>query len=255
MIFKNILFFATLFPLIQSLQIYIFFGVFTPKVLIMPILVGSIAGYLVGYYRRETHNHIKRLLSAEETLKEEVKRKTAALEEKNKTLERLSLTDALTGLGNRVKLRESIEDVCSKLGMEYQYVSIMMIDIDYFKDYNDYYGHLEGDNVLKLMGKTITTFIDGKNMTAIRFGGEEFCLIMPQYEANNATFEAEALNKTIKNLQIKHLKSLASDVITISVGVHTLNTLEDQDQCTLIEEADRALYRAKKAGRDQVYYL
>ena len=128
MILKHILFFALLLPMIQSIQIYIFFGVFNPKILIMPFLVGVTAGYLIGYYRQRTQEHIQKLLTAKVELKEEVKAKTLELKQKNIILKELTLTDALTGLGNRVKLNKVSKKVYKQLGTDYQSVSVMMIE-------------------------------------------------------------------------------------------------------------------------------
>ena len=255
MILKHILFFALLLPMIQSTQVYIFFGVFNPKILIMPFLIGITAGYLIGYYRQRNQEHIQKLSVAKLELKEEVEAKTLELKQKNITLKELTLTDALTGLGNRVKLKKVFKQVYKQLGTDYQSISVMMIDIDYFKNYNDHYGHLKGDDVLTSIAKVIRESIEETDASSIRFGGEEFCIILPRCDANIAIEKANILVEQIRSLHIQHKKSDVSEHVTISIGVHTINTLEEATERTLINDADKALYMAKERGRDQVCYL
>ena len=192
---------------------------------------------------------------AKENLQKEVKLKTKELEEKNKRLENMTLTDPLTGLGNRVKLKQTFESICSQLGQEIEHISVLMIDIDYFKDYNDFYGHLQGDEVLQKIGSFILEEILHTNITAIRFGGEEFCLILPSMDEQKAIATARNINLKIKELLLPHDKSTVSEFVTVTIGVHTITANEETEECTLIEIADKALYKAKKAGRDQVCYL
>ena len=255
MIFKYMLFFALLLPTIMSLQVYLFFGIFDLRLLIIPTAIGLLVGYLLAHYRQEIRHHIKNLTDIKEGLKEEVARKTKELEEKNAILEARSLIDSLTGLGNRVKLKKAFKKDCQRLGIEYEDFSVIMIDIDYFKEYNDNYGHLKGDDVLSTIGAAINTLVKETAITAVRFGGEEFCLLLPGYTKASALEVAQALQQTIHDLQIPHHYSSVSDIITISIGVHTTTEPQSHESCTLIEDADKALYQAKDGGRNTIACL
>ena len=249
------LLFAFLLPTIMSVQIFLFFSVFDARLIVVPTLIGLFVGYMLAHYRRETHQHIQELIDIKEGLKEEVARKTRELEEKNAILEMRSLVDTLTGLGNRVKLKKAFKEACRKLGVEYDAFSVMMVDIDFFKEYNDHYGHLKGDDVLTTIGSAINTLIESTQMTAIRFGGEEFCLLLPGYTKEAALEVANELQQLIQELHIPHHCSSVSNTVTISIGVHTTTQPPSQQSCTLIEDADKALYQAKNSGRNTICYL
>ena len=239
----------------MSLQIYLYFGIFDPRLLIMPATIGVVVGYSLAHYRQQTQQHIQKLMQIKKGLKNEVARKTKELEEKNTILEARSLVDSLTGLGNRVQLKKAFKKGVDGLGIDYKYFSVIMIDIDYFKEYNDNYGHLKGDDALSSIGACINTQVKETFITAIRFGGEEFCLLLPGYTKDEALQVADTLHQTIQDLQLTHHHSKVSDIITISSGVHTISDTTPEKSSTIIEDADKALYQAKSTGRNRVCYL
>ncbi len=125
-----------------------------------------------------------------------------------------------------------------------------MCDVDYFKLYNDTYGHQQGDECLQQVAKAISTAIKRPGDIVARYGGEEFAVILPQTSQSGAVKVAEAMKKAVKNLNIPHLNSVVDSIVTISIGVvHTIPKSQDSPQL-LIEAADLALYEAKERGRN-----
>jgi len=242
-IIKDTLFFALLLPLIQGTQLYFLFDLFNPGLLIMPIVMGSITGYLVGFYKREVFLQIQELENTKNSLEHQV-------QEQTKELQAMLLLDPLTGLGNRLKLKETLDIELERLGSEYKYISILMMDIDYFKYYNDFYGHLQGDNVLKSLASFLQESIDESQNSVIRFGGEEFMVILPDCDTVALQKIAQQLVEGTAALNIEHKKSKIAQCVTISVGAYCAESIEDKS--LFIKNADDALYRAKEQGRNRV---
>jgi len=126
----------------------------------------------------------------------------------------------------------------------------MLCDVDFFKAYNDTYGHLAGDEVLKRVADVISENLRGGDM-AYRYGGEEFLIILPQQSAEPAVSTADRLRRAAEDLRIPHEKN-PPGVVTISVGVAALSASEPRSADDLLKEADAALYRAKNSGRNRV---
>ena len=240
---NHILFLAILLPTIQGTQLYVLFDVFNPTLLIMPIVVGSITGYTVGFYRKRAFLQIQELEQVKNSLEVRVKEQTKELQE-------LLLVDHLTGLGNRLKLKETMEFEATRIGVDYKYISLLMIDIDYFKHYNDFYGHLHGDAVLRRLGDFFNLQIAMSSATAIRFGGEEFIIILPDCDEAKSLEIAKSLLEGLAELAIEHEKSEISKNVTISIGIHTSDVINVTKNCECIRKADEALYLAKEQGRN-----
>ena len=253
-ILKHTLLLAILLPIIQATQLYILFDILNPILLIMPVVMGTILGTLVGYYRYRVSVQIKELEKAKTTLEVQVEEKTQELKKKNSELQESLLIDPLTCLGNRLMLKAVLEEEQEKIGSEYEEFSIMMIDIDYFKNYNDFYGHLKGDDVLKELGQFLKNTIHNTKNSAIRFGGEEFLIILPDCGKEKSIEIANELLDGVRALKIQHKKSLVSEILTISIGIGTCNSIESKN-CRCMKDADLALYRAKENGRDCFEYL
>jgi diguanylate cyclase (GGDEF)-like protein len=126
-----------------------------------------------------------------------------------------------------------------------------MIDVDKFKVYNDTYGHLQGDMVLKMIAETITTTLQRAGDFAARFGGEEFCVLLPGADIDGAMLVAEQIRKAIESL-VFHCEDGTAGKVTISVGVYSLIPKVTDTIPDLIARADKALYAAKEAGRNCV---
>lgn len=175
-----------------------------------------------------------------------------ALESTNLQLTRLATVDVLTDLANRRVFTQCIEKEWRRLGREKQYLSLLMIDVDCFKRYNDTYGHQSGDHCLRQVAKVLNSCARRPADLAARYGGEEFGVILPNTPPAGAIHVAETMKKEVRALELPHPNSLVDAHVTISVGAATVipNHRESFEQ--LIKAADEALYEAKDAGRNQV---
>lgn len=167
----------------------------------------------------------------------------------NKVLNHLAMTDQLTQLGNRRYLEEKILSLIDKDKITPLTIAGMMIDIDFFKQYNDLYGHQSGDICLQQIAKTILVFAQEYNAFAVRYGGEEFFICLQN--CSNVFEKADILRKEVENL---HLTHDGSDIkkITISIGVSETDTIATLQQDKFIQQCDKALYKAKENGRNRV---
>ena len=161
-----------------------------------------------------------------------------------------SLTDPLTGLGNRKYFDRSIQMEVENALANSEPLSLLMFDIDHFKSFNDSYGHLTGDQVLRLVGMSLKQTIKGQDITA-RYGGEEFAVVLPNTALRQALTVADHIRRAVMAKELK--KKSTGEIlgrVTISVGVSMLKPGDDTD--SLIERADACLYAAKRNGRNRV---
>lgn len=170
-------------------------------------------------------------------------------------LKNLSEHDPLTGLANRRLFDHDLEREWQRALRNNQPLTLMMIDVDFFKQYNDYYGHPQGDECLKQIAAIIQSIVQRATDCVARFGGEEFICLLPSLPLEAARQKAEALRSAIKNAQMPHQQSMLSNVITVSIGIATLVPREGKTADDLVAEADAALYRAKGSGRDCVQVM
>ncbi|MDQ7049848.1 MAG: GGDEF domain-containing protein [Enterobacterales bacterium] len=245
---------ATLFVIIFSAQLIVLLDIAPPLILlIMPSLVGASAGFTLALWREKNRILVSQLLHHQTDLNETIKLKTLELEEKNKTLRMLSVTDSLTGLANRRLFDMTIQKEWNRSVRTNENLSLIMCDVDMFKQFNDTYGHQLGDNCLKLISEVLKAFSKRGGDIAVRYGGEEFCLILPNTELKHAYKIAQAINVAIENKHIPHKTSTVSEFVTASFGVSSSQMTEQvADYQQLIVTADQALYMAKEAGRNQV---
>jgi two-component system chemotaxis family response regulator WspR len=173
------------------------------------------------------------------------------LEESNEELKKLSSLDGLTGIANRRRLDEFLENECLRSARDNTILSLILIDIDFFKPYNDNYGHLAGDGCLRKVATALSEIINRPADLVARYGGEEFGVILPNTDIKGASKLAKALCNKIKSLAIPHAHSKAGSYVTISAGVATKVACEGSSPMDLINMADGALYEAKDSGRDQ----
>ncbi len=171
----------------------------------------------------------------------------------NRQLEKLSLTDPLTEIANRRSFEQRLDEEWRRASREELPISMVMIDIDHFKLYNDKFGHPGGDECLRTVAATLTHHARRPWDMPARLGGEEFAVLLPNTEAEGAAKVAESLRACIEQLHIPHPGS-AFKIVTISVGVATVYPHQaDQTPKRLIETADAALYAAKTMGRNQFH--
>lgn len=175
-----------------------------------------------------------------------------ALEVSHKELERLSFSDALTGLANRRRFNEQYRQELQRAYRHNTALSVLMIDIDYFKAYNDHYGHGQGDQCLVQVGQCLLNSFQRAGELPARLGGEEFVVLLPYCDAAKAQRAAERLRWTVEALAIEHLGAPLGQV-TVSVGFASLQRPQEASHhMNLLEIADKALYMAKAAGRNTV---
>lgn len=197
------------------------------------------------------HDELGDLSSECDRLISHIQIQNQLLREQSEELEKLSLLDELTGLGNRRFLDQWLEEYWSLHKREQQPLSFLLLDIDYFKRYNDYYGHPMGDEALKRVAAAIRASLPRKTDKAARYGGEEFALLLADTDANGAAAVAAALHSAIADAEISHPKSAASKLLSISIGYATLTPGKVMTSSELVRQADIALYRAKASGRNQ----
>lgn len=187
-------------------------------------------------------------------LREAMKEINDTLFTSNLALKNKSRTDSLTGLANRGYFDEIMSVEIRRAVREQRPLSLILIDVDHFKLYNDFYGHQQGDDCLRQIAKTMKECFLRSGELPARYGGEEFCVILPGNDNNQAKVLAEKLNKVIWDLNLPHAESKTADRVTICVGVATLqisstSVISAKD---IIEQADKALYEAKTTGRNKV---
>lgn len=177
--------------------------------------------------------------------------RSSKLSIKNSELESLSYIDALTGIYNRRKFEEIFSHLLQAPLKQGQILNIAIIDIDFFKPYNDIYGHPEGDKALKLVAGIIDRMMRRPDDYAFRIGGEEFCLLFWARDEPDATTMADRIRLEVESLNIAHTGNQGSGVLTISMGLLTILN-KTADKATLYEEVDELLYDAKRSGRNRV---
>lgn len=173
------------------------------------------------------------------------------LVEANLELEKLTNVDGLTGLCNRRFFNESIDSEWKRAVRTQSSLGILMIDVDHFKLYNDTYGHLAGDEVLKSVANAIKNCCQRSTDLAARFGGEEFVVILPTTQAGDVLRFGQDLCRAVEALQLPHKASSVGPHLTISVGGAAAIPDREGSFFSLIDAADKALYRAKETGRNQ----
>jgi two-component system chemotaxis family response regulator WspR len=170
----------------------------------------------------------------------------------NLVLQRLMNSDGLTGLSNRRHFDEYLELEWRRAMREQGQLSLMMIDVDYFKAYNDSFGHLEGDEALRQVAKAIRASGSRPSDLPARYGGEEFALVLPNTSPGGARLLAEKLRQTIAGMSIPHNAPTEGSVLTVSIGLSTVVPQVGSHSRQLIQSADQGLYAAKHNGRNQV---
>lgn len=165
----------------------------------------------------------------------------------------LSQNDELTKISNRRNFDEMMDTYYEQSRQDETPLSILFIDVDFFKKYNDCYGHQKGDDVISSIAKSIKNAIRHMDFVA-RYGGEEFVVLLPETDARGAYAVASNIYRAIERLEIPHEMSEVSPFVTISLGITVFKGEVDLSKVELLGIADQALYRAKQLGRNQIYY-
>ena len=171
----------------------------------------------------------------------------------NEKLEYLANQDGLIGIANRRAFDQYLLQVWEKAIQFESPISLILFDIDYFKNYNDTYGHLCGDDCLKRIATTIDNSVNWPKSMVARFGGEEFAIILPETSMKDAFKIAEQIRLDVESLAIPHSQSKLKGIVTISVGVTCIVPKSNSDLNEFINGADLALYQSKRNGRNLVF--
>ncbi len=199
----------------------------------------------------EMYNH-KKIVEEQTVLLEMKVKELMELQAVNSTLESLSTLDGLTGISNRRSFNEYIEKSWRNSMRSGKPISLIMADIDYFKAYNDNYGHLQGDNCLIKVAKSLAANLKRSLDFAARYGGEEFAIILPETDNKGALVVAEEVRQNIESQMIVHEYSKASPYVTISLGVVSIIPKSTDTLSDFINVTDKALYQAKSNGRNRI---
>lgn len=171
----------------------------------------------------------------------------------NQMLEELALIDSLTGLANRRQFDIALKNELTRAARNYRSVALLMLDMDYFKQYNDIYGHVAGDQCLQQIGQTLKGLARRSNDIMARYGGEEMGIILPDTDAQGALFFAERIIDAVRELKIPH-QGNPHDIVTISIGIYAKVPHRYNDTpISFIDLADHALYQAKRQGKNGIY--
>jgi len=190
------------------------------------------------------------LIAVIETLRDVTEQKLAQT-----ALERLATLDGLTGIANRRSFDERLQHEWNRASRSHSPLSLIMADVDYFKRYNDSYGHQCGDECLKAVSAVFQRLAFRSSDLAARYGGEEFAVILPSTPEEGAREVAERIRAEVEVAALPHRDSEVASWVTLSLGVATMIPGADGHSNALVSRADRALYQAKESGRNQVFVI
>lgn len=186
-----------------------------------------------------------------EHLEDQVAARTRELTAANKKLEKLANLDGLTGIANRRVFDDDLKKEWRRAKRQNSVLSLLMCDVDYFKNYNDSYGHLAGDECLRKIADTMSQLFQRAGDVVTRYGGEEFAIILPGVPYRGLSKVTEQLRLSIAHLGIKHLRPDGTSIVTISIGGITVSPDVEISEQEIVNRADKALYQAKQKGRNQ----
>ncbi len=215
-----------------------------------PVLIALLASALIAAL---FSLRLQRMRLHEKRLAGLVRERTQALESANRKLSELARVDELTGMANRRHLEEALKREWARAGRRNESLGLVLIDIDYFKEYNDLHGHLAGDTCLRRIAEALDQCLQRTGDLLARYGGEEFLAVLPDTDEEGARAIAETMRQRVADLAIEHGASDASKVVTISAGIAaTIPRPEAGKSSNLLRAADQALYLAKEGGRNRV---
>jgi len=216
------------------------------------LAVISALGLFVSQMRR---NFFRKLSSdAKQALHEknlELEQLNQQLQDKSEYLHSLAFIDGLTQVANRRQFDRVLSVIWLRYTRDNLPLSLLMIDLDFFKQYNDYYGHQRGDECLQAIARTLKETLPRSQDLVARYGGEEFVCLLPNTSLQEAQVVAQKLSDAVAQLAIPHASSSVCDSVTISIGIATVVPTLDTDKNSLLQAADKALYAAKQSGRNR----
>lgn len=167
-------------------------------------------------------------------------------------LAKMAVTDALTGLGNRRRLEWALNIETARLGLSGGVLSVIILDIDFFKRFNDLYGHTAGDRCLTMVAAALNRAVHRASDLTIRYGGEEFACVLPETDHESAMAIARGIRERVEALSIPHSGSEVAATVSVSIGVATATCMPGATPEAWVKAADAELYKAKAAGRNSV---
>ena len=215
----------------------------------LTLLVAVASGYGLSIRRLKTRHKNTTLIMQERLQLLELR--TQNLEQANRDLHHLSRLDSLTGVANRRRFEEALDLEWRRASRTGTPLSLIMIDTDFFKPFNDAYGHQRGDDCLTLVANTLRNGLNRPGDMVARYGGDEFMILIPGTDAAGAAEIAEAMRVRVEGMEITHTGSPDDKVVTISLGVVTSYPTRGFSTGELIAAADEALYQAKYEGRNR----
>jgi len=195
---------------------------------------------------------LSQLLFRSEEQEERYRGISEQLTSANAELQRIARVDQLTGIANRRHLDDVMSYEIGRCQRSSQSLALLLLDVDYFKRYNDNYGHPKGDEVLEALGALLRQCVTRTNDLVARYGGEEFCAVLPNTGVDNAVMIAEKIMQAIQLAQIPHEYSSIAKHVTVSIGVYAAVPSVHDNSAHFYQQADIALYQAKGAGRNQI---
>lgn len=194
----------------------------------------------------QRHDEIGKLAREFDALLEQI-------DDQARALRRLSFEDALTGLRNRRSFDEQLRSAWALLQRTGQPLSLMVLDVDDFKRYNDHYGHPQGDEALRAVAQAVRQVLRRAGDTIARYGGEEFAAIMPGTSRGDAIALAERVRQAVEDLGLPHVTSEVSGVVTVTIGIASITPQQGMSEEVVLRLADEALYSAKRDGKNRVH--
>ena len=185
--------------------------------------------------------------------REAVQKMQSDLLNANRKLEKLANIDGLTGIPNRRLFDNTLNPDIQRCEEKKYDLSLLLLDVDNFKEFNDTYGHVAGDKVLQQVADVLKAVCNGNDDLVARYGGEEFAIILPKTDHQTALYIANKMVQKVCELNIPHSGSEHNEVLTVSIGAVTKHNSQTMNSAALIERADKALYRAKSSGKNCVY--
>lgn len=227
-------------------------------------LLGFVGCDMVARQRNWTSNDLRRMKLVGDMLanalqnvsyRQSLQQVTEQLQQANAQLQQQAHQDGLTGIANRRHFDQHLEHELQRASRHQQQLALLMLDIDFFKAYNDHYGHQAGDQALQQVAQLLQQQCRRQGELAARYGGEEFAIILPGAGEKECHTIAKRIQRDLKALAIMHQQSAVSSLLTLSVGFSSIWPTPDHSADRLIAKADKALYQAKAAGRNSIYHL
>ena len=194
----------------------------------------------------------QRLVKMSDRMQKNLNELNVELQEHKEILSKMSYIDGLTSVANRRRLNECLENEWQSHSRSKLFLSLILLDLDYFKQFNDHYGHGAGDECLIKVAKAMCEAVKRSTDLVARYGGEEFAILLPQTELSGAMQVASAVQENIFKLAIEHEYSSVASIVTASMGVAVIVPDTKLSPQELLDAADKLLYAAKDAGRNQI---